>query len=262
MDRQIQLIGIYEHVCQQFQQGLSQLTQRFSNNHSPLFIDQEVITIYLFGIIHHHRSVQAIYDYMRSHFIAYFPRLPSYKGYVHRPNLPGPAFMGLLADLKERMPQKANLLSYHLVDSMPIVLAQAKRAKTAKIASPLADASRCSAKDMACYGVKLHMVASARYKKMPWPVAIGLSKGSEHDLTALRNLLPAIENTTLYRDRIFWDKSLMNTLKKSGNLYYIIKRHGMRVNTVFRSLYVKFTRHPRSTLTSGRSAAQSGPARA
>jgi len=63
MDWQFQLVHLYVYVCQQFCQDLWGSTQRFSNNDTPTFTDEEVLTIYLFGVIQGHSRVRAIYDY-------------------------------------------------------------------------------------------------------------------------------------------------------------------------------------------------------
>ncbi|MFT4759792.1 MAG: hypothetical protein ACI9LN_001758 [Saprospiraceae bacterium] len=45
------LIEIYFHVCDCYDTDLVLHYQRMSNNYSPKFTDEEVITIFLFGII-------------------------------------------------------------------------------------------------------------------------------------------------------------------------------------------------------------------
>ena len=50
------------------------------------FSDEEVMTIYLFGIIDKIRSVKKIYGYAARHLRAWFPKLPSYVAFVQRLN--------------------------------------------------------------------------------------------------------------------------------------------------------------------------------
>ena len=45
-----------------------------------------------------------------------------------------------------------------LIDSMPIVLAAARRCSGAKVAPEIADKGYCGSKNMYYYGVKLHVV--------------------------------------------------------------------------------------------------------
>ena len=44
------LIKIYLFVCDKYENDLQYRCQRFSNNNSPEFTDQEIITIYLFSV--------------------------------------------------------------------------------------------------------------------------------------------------------------------------------------------------------------------
>lgn len=51
MDWQDQLITIYLYVCKHYRKKLWIYCQRFSNYADLSFTDEEVITLYLFGII-------------------------------------------------------------------------------------------------------------------------------------------------------------------------------------------------------------------
>ena len=57
------LIRLYLYICHHYQGHLWVLAQRLSNNDQPQFTDEEVLTIYLFGIVRKHRTIQDIYDY-------------------------------------------------------------------------------------------------------------------------------------------------------------------------------------------------------
>jgi hypothetical protein len=61
------LISLYLYICNQYQKNLWVVAQRLSNNHKPEFTDEEVLTIYLFGIIQKNKTVQQIYCYARNH---------------------------------------------------------------------------------------------------------------------------------------------------------------------------------------------------
>ena len=95
------------------------------------------------------------------------PRLPGYEGYLHRLNRCSYAFSGLIAHLLEQIPNNGLLASCRITDSMPIVIAGAKRSGTAKAASEIADKGYCGSKKMWYYGVKLHMLTIARAFSMP-----------------------------------------------------------------------------------------------
>ena len=75
-------------------------------------------------------------------------------------------------------------------------------------------------KKMGYYGVKLHIVAQYREKGLPKPDDIGLTGVAEHDLTALRPVLPALCYGHLYGDKIDSDHTLKDTLSKEQNLIF------------------------------------------
>ena len=226
MDWQDQLIQVYEHVCQQFHQGLWGYTQRFSNHDRPVFTDEEVITIYLFGLLRGHSKVREIYDYVQDHLIDWFPRIPSYQGYVYRLNRCSKAFEVLVERLVDQVPRKGLLIHCRLVDSLPIILAGEKRSDKAKVALRLANKGYCSSKDMYYHGVKLHLVAITRWQTMPWPEYINISPGAESDLTMLRPVLPELYDTELYGDKIYADQALVEQLQREQNvkLYTPVRR--------------------------------------
>ena len=50
MDWQERIISLYLEITELSQSTLQYFYQRFSNNNEPAFTDEEIITIYLFGI--------------------------------------------------------------------------------------------------------------------------------------------------------------------------------------------------------------------
>jgi len=52
----------------------------------PNFTDEEVLTIYLFGLIKKRETIREIYDYTCDHFLGWFPDLPPFKSYNRRLN--------------------------------------------------------------------------------------------------------------------------------------------------------------------------------
>ncbi|SER16010.1 hypothetical protein, partial [Pedobacter rhizosphaerae] len=51
----LKLIKLYQYVCDRYEIELQYHCQRFTNNSRPDFTDQEVMTIYLFGIYEEQR---------------------------------------------------------------------------------------------------------------------------------------------------------------------------------------------------------------
>ena len=92
----------------------------------------------------------------------------------------------------------------------------------------LVNKGRCASKKMWYYGTKLHMVAQDRENGLPKADDFGLTGVAEHDLTALRPVLPALRDGHLYGDKIYSDQPL-----KDGN--YIL-------NETRRCRYIFFLR--------------------
>jgi len=82
MDAHRTLIRIYLRihllVCRRYRHRLRAAVRRQSNNSRPGFTDEEVLTVYLFGIIKKRRTVSDMYTYTSEHFGEWFPELPSY----------------------------------------------------------------------------------------------------------------------------------------------------------------------------------------
>ena len=218
MNWQDLLISLYVNICQYYETGLWMYGHRLSNNAAPDFTDEEVLTIYIFGIIQKRSNIQDIYTYIQDHLKAWFPTLPSYPGYVQRVNRLYATFPALVEQILEDFPQQGVLAQVGLIDSMPIVLANGRRSSKARVASEFANKGYCSSKQMWYYGVKLHILGLKREGKMPKPDYIGLTPGAENDLTALRPLLPQLHDLELYGDKIYADQTLKETLEKEQNL--------------------------------------------
>ena len=128
MDWQDKLIHLYVYICQQYdQKHLWFYTERMSNNDTPTFTDEEVLTIYLFGIMQQHTQIKAIYTYTKDHLSDWFPNLPTYAGYIQRLNRLCVVFAPLIEQIQKDSPATDVCEHTYLVDSMPIVMAQSAR---------------------------------------------------------------------------------------------------------------------------------------
>jgi hypothetical protein len=78
---QLQLIKRYYYICHCYDTQSSLHYQRMNNNYSPLFTDQEVITMYVFGIRQRRFPLKDSYAYIVKHGLDWFPPLPSYQAY-------------------------------------------------------------------------------------------------------------------------------------------------------------------------------------
>lgn len=233
MDIQHTLIWIYLFVCHYYRGRLAGATQRQSNNDKPVFTDEEVLTIYLFGLVNKRTTISEIHRYAQQHFADWFPDLPSYQSYNRRLNRLQDVFPVLIENALTRIESMSNPIEnapievreklFRVVDSMPmsipLIMAQGQRASKAKVASGhIPDTGYCSSKDLFYYGVKLHVVAKRRKGTLPLPCHIGVTSAREHDLRALRRVLLVIKGGTLCGDKAYCDESLKEQVANDQDL--------------------------------------------
>jgi hypothetical protein len=147
VDWQLRLITLYEFICKQYREHLWAYCQRFSPYVDLRFSDEEVLCIYLWGIMDRRRELKDIYDYTRRHLHEWFPRLPSYGGYVQRLNQVADVFVPVLEALQATFPEPNVLREERLMDARPIRLAHAKRRHRAGVAKQLANTDYCASKE-------------------------------------------------------------------------------------------------------------------
>ena len=87
MNWQDQLIYVYLNVCEFFLQDSVAKNLRVSLNSKPIFTNEEVLTIYIFGIMRGYISIKKIHKYIIEHLSEWFPEIPQYAGYDYRLNL-------------------------------------------------------------------------------------------------------------------------------------------------------------------------------
>ena len=215
MDWQVQLIMLYEYVYQCYHNELWVYSQRMSNNSNPVFTDVEAITIYLFGLMNKNREVIDIYRYTCNHLLDWFPKLPAYGVYVRRLNFICDTFPALAEKIISDLPQQGVLKDIKLIDSMPIILASAKRSAQARVASEFANKGYCASKSIYYYGVKLHILASRRPGTLPNADYIGLTPASDNDLKALEIILPQLYHGELFADKAYIKQLLMEAARQT-----------------------------------------------
>jgi hypothetical protein len=124
MDWQDQPISVYLTVCKAYEQKLCGNMVRLSNYAPMTFTDEEVMTIYLNGIISGYHNLKNIHEYTRRHLRHWFPNLPSYEGFNYRINKISHLFEGLVESLLAGLPANLQKDLPALIDSMPIIMAQ------------------------------------------------------------------------------------------------------------------------------------------
>jgi hypothetical protein len=154
-----QLIQIYLFVCQIYDTSNDTCFQRLSNNSKPLFTDQELLTIWLFAHLHGCFQKKQMHTFIRHYWSDWFPNLPGYQTFVLRLNYLEPTFQTLGRILATCLGTTHAPDIDHIVDSLPVMLAQHGHSYRARVAREIADIGYCAAKKTRFHGVRLHVLA-------------------------------------------------------------------------------------------------------
>ena len=133
----LKLIKLYCYVSNIYDSRLAHLVQRFSNNCSPKFTDQEIMTIYLWATLQKQFTKKDVYNYAINHLTKYFPNIPSYQAFINRLNNLHEAFRELTYILTSIFKNEFSDVCENIVDSFPIALAKEKRSYRGKVASEI-----------------------------------------------------------------------------------------------------------------------------
>ena len=203
---QEQLISLYCFLSREYQAHLWTHVQRQSNNATPEFSDVEVLTVYLFGLLQHQQSVKATHALTEAYLRPWFPRLPSYSGFVARLNALDAVLPPLVEALVKQLPAPYASTT-HLLDSMPVQLAKGVRAHQARVAAEVADLGYCASKHTYYYGVKLHALALHAPHALPCLEQAWISPASASDLTVAKCQMASLPQGELYADKIYQDRT-------------------------------------------------------
>lgn len=218
-DWQKRLIGLYLLICDEYDTHLVWNSQRMSNNQSLAFSDQEVLTVYLFGLLEGRKRVSEIHRYARNHLTEWFPSLPSYAAFSRRVN----ALENCFAVLAENLLARFSCLSGSavlMIDSMPIILAQGVRSSRARSCSQIAQKGYCSSKGY-YYGVKFHVVTQQRPGRLPIPRLCCLTGAAAHDLEGLSLMQPMLPQADLYADRAYCSEPVRTELREQKSVVFL-----------------------------------------
>lgn len=246
------LIELYLLICRLYDTQPVLKQQRLSNNHKPLFSDEELLTIYLFGHMQGLSAQRRIYDYIHNHWRAWFPALPAYKSVNFRLNELAPAFELLITELLATQAWQSEASDDRLIDSVPVMLARGTRANRARVAPELADTGFCATKQQYYRGVKLHFIAARRVKRLPLPEKIHLSRASQHDLATLREVSPSLPSGCgLFADKAYFHQETQRDCKEHG--WFLVasyKRHRHEPEKDVPTLYNRYVSAIRQPLES------------
>jgi hypothetical protein len=247
-----QLIQLYVWVCQLYDKHSVLKVQRMSNNQQPIFTDQELLTVYLFGHLQGHFLQRRIYDYLNQHWRAWFPHFPSYQAFNYRLNNLSPSFVLLLEELLTQLANGSQQAADYVLDSLPIILAKGSRADSAKVAREVANKGFCSTKKLFYHGVKLHLYGRRRVKQLPIPQALALTAASVHDLTAFRQEMEPPAFGVLFADKAYKDEATKaELLKRQVELCTPDKcQRGQEKEMTYTSLWSRFVSAMRQPIES------------
>ena len=75
--KEFKLIAIYLYICDIYGSKLKSVCERFRNNNHPDFTDQEVMTIYLYGMhVEQRLKIKHIREFAKDYLLSWFPLLP------------------------------------------------------------------------------------------------------------------------------------------------------------------------------------------
>lgn len=225
MNWQEELISVYLIICKEFDNGLSSFCERRTNYANLRFSDEEVVCLFVHGIMKKKKTLKDIHDYANDHLQDWFPLLPCYAGFVQRLNGICDIFIPLIECLQQALPERFQKGLYRLMDSMPIIMAQRGRRFHAKVAPELASANGyCVTKKLYYYGVKLHVLGAYAQGSIPTPEYIGLTSAGLGDRKDYEQLLPELNAMNLFADKAYQiqDQSLLT--EGAVQLYTPVKK--------------------------------------
>jgi len=201
-----QLIQIYLLVCHIYDSHSSLKYQRASN-FKPVFTDEEIIIVYLFGQLNEKFNHRQIHRFIQEYWLDWFTRLPSYQAFNRRLNLLTDNFQSLFGYLLNAVRNNQTGQSLDcLIDSLPIMLACGTRSRKSRVALEIAKTGFCATKQINFHGVRLHLIGNRRAGALPTPARIWLREGNVHDLTALREIAEDLPSgINLFGDKAYSD---------------------------------------------------------
>lgn len=246
------LIELYLLICHFYDNHSVLKEQRLSNNHQPLFSDEELLTVYLFGHFQGFTQKRQIYDYILNHWREWFPCLPAYQTFNARLNNLAPAFELLITELLLSAGWQINHRDDRLIDSVPVMIAKGTRANQSSIATELANTGFCATKQQYYHGCKLHLIAARRSAQLPLPEKIHLSEASHHDLAVLQELAPRIPaGAALFADKAYFHRETESDCRAHGwFLLASYKRHRFETEADVPTYYNRFVSAIRQPLES------------
>ena len=227
MDWQEELISIYLTICKIYKQQAVYYMGRLSHYVDLSFSDEEVMTIYIMGILEGKSCVKTIYEHASHHWRSWFPKLPSYVAFVQRINKLSTLFSPIIEALHQDIPLSLRYPQLpRVMDSMPIILAHQGRRFTAKVAPEIATANGyCPTKKLHYYGIKLHVLASYSKGSLPLPEYFGITEAGISDIRVYEDIAPHLpQSTQLFADKAYQTQNNPVADKENHTLLTPVKK--------------------------------------
>ena len=144
----------------------------------------------------------------------WFPHLPSYQTFVLRLNRLEPTFQTFGAIFGDCLATRHVPEADHLVDSLPVMLAQHGHSYRARVAREMADVGFCAAKKTRFHGVRVHVLAQRRSGRLPVPVQVWVCEASPHDSQAFIKEQPQLPTSELFGDLAYPTPAIIKHLKE------------------------------------------------
>lgn len=217
--RLLQLIDLYFRVCAVYDAELIDHCFRHTKNgKQPDFTDAEVLTCYLFATGWQQcLGPKACYDYMKTHYLDCFPRLPSCQAFNRRLNGLADVLPLFVAHCTSTWLERPDTMTTSTIvtDSFPVVTGAGGRKPSS--CTILSKKARCATKQMYYYGVKVHIGALEQAGTLPIPYYIVVSPATTHDKTAQQRELMDLRNATVVADKAYVDRVLAQQMQASNS---------------------------------------------
>jgi len=180
------------------------------------FHDDEVMTVYLFGIQVRLHSVKEVHDYICSHFKDCFPKIPEYHAFNYRLNKCHKLFKALCDHLFENNDLSTDIKEVvQSIDSFPIVVSKKTRKMSDIKKDDLLNNGYCSSKKLYYYGGKGHIAIVNQEASLGKPIFFELAPASNHDLPVAKKLIHEFKKGTLIGDKAYISKQFKDNLLKN-----------------------------------------------
>ena len=218
------LIALYFYISERYGEELKYQCQRFSNNSTPVFTDEEVLTIYLFVMSEERRfRVKEIHSFAQKYLLSWFPELTSYQAFNNRLIRLSNVLQQLCTELlRDYRPD--DCCSYKsLLDSMPVITCSGKR--KGKVAREITSKGYCSTKDLYYYGLKLHILGWKREGTLPWPESIVVTSAADNDLSVFKENWSELTDHDFYGDKIYYNNEWFEqwSIRQNSRMFTPVK---------------------------------------